>query len=113
MSTDLPEMINCDSTRDWSDWYAWATPEAATLKHLRRRLRDDFGFRKSGIHAQADWSAGRAMGTRRGDEPDATVATAPLPDDRQAERIAAHRCGWTFQRVLAAAAPGRRTADPR
>ena len=55
--------------RDWSDWYAWATPEATTLKHVRTRLRDDFGFPKSEIHAQAYWSAGRAMGTRRGDEP--------------------------------------------
>ena len=55
--------------RDWSDWYAWATPEATTLKHVRTRLRDEFGFPKSEIHAQAYWSAGRAMGTRRGDEP--------------------------------------------
>ena len=60
-------------TRDWSDWYAWATPEATTLKHVRTRLRDDFGFPKSEIHAQAYWSAGRAMGIRRGDK-EATVA---------------------------------------
>jgi ATP-binding cassette subfamily B protein IrtA len=60
--------------RDWSDWYAWATPEATTLKHVRTRLRDDFGFPKSEIHAQAYWSAGRAMGTRRGDEPAVAVA---------------------------------------
>ena len=60
--------------RDWSGWYAWATPEAATLKHVRRRLRDECGFPKSEIHAQAYWSAGRAMGTRRGDEPDANAA---------------------------------------
>ena len=56
--------------RDWSNWYAWATPEATTLKHIRTRLRDEFGFPKSEIHAQAYWSAGRAMGTRRGDETD-------------------------------------------
>src|ERR1700742_617021 len=55
--------------RDWSDWYAWATPEATTLKHVRTRLRDDFGFPKSEVHAQAYWSVGRAMGTRRGEEP--------------------------------------------
>ena len=64
-------------SRDWSDWYAWATPEATTLKHVRTRLRDEFGFPKSEIHAQAYWSAGRAMGTRRGDEPDATDSVAP------------------------------------
>ena len=63
-------------TRDWSDWYAWATPEASTLKHVRTRLRDDFGFPKSEIHAQAYWSAGRAMGIRRGDK-EATVAGDP------------------------------------
>lgn len=55
-------------SRDWSNWYAWATPEAAVLKHVRTRLRDEFGFPKSVIHAQAYWSAGRAMGTQRGDE---------------------------------------------
>ena len=30
-------------SRDWSDWYAWATPEATTLKQVRdaaaRRIR--------------------------------------------------------------------------
>jgi ATP-binding cassette subfamily B protein IrtA len=67
-------------TRDWSDWYAWATPEANTLKHVRTRLRDDFGFPKSEIHAQAYWSAGRAMGIRRGDEP-AVVDTIALSAD--------------------------------
>ncbi len=64
-------------SRDWCDWYAWATPEATTLKHVRTRLRDEFGFPKSEVHAQAYWSAGRAMGTRRGDEPDATDSVAP------------------------------------
>ncbi|BBX62738.1 iron import ATP-binding/permease protein IrtA [Mycobacterium saskatchewanense] len=64
-------------SRDWSDWYAWATPEATTLKHVRTRLRDDFGFPKSAIHAQAYWSAGRAMGTRRGDDADAPEGAAP------------------------------------
>ncbi|OBG24703.1 ABC transporter ATP-binding protein/permease [Mycobacterium sp. 852002-51057_SCH5723018] len=70
-------------SRDWSDWYAWATPEATTLKHVRTRLRDDFGFPKSEIHAQAYWSAGRAMGTRRGDE------AQDAPDSAQPESIAA------------------------
>jgi ATP-binding cassette, subfamily B, bacterial IrtA/YbtP len=70
-------------SRDWSDWYAWATPEATTLKHVRTRLRDEFGFPKSEIHAQAYWSAGRAMGTRRGDEAQGAV------DGVQPERVAA------------------------
>lgn len=63
--------------RDWSNWYAWATPEATVLKHVRTRLRDEFGFPKSVIHAQAYWSAGRAMGTRRGDEPEPTNSVVP------------------------------------
>jgi ATP-binding cassette, subfamily B, bacterial IrtA/YbtP len=72
-------------SRDWSDWYAWATPEATTLKHVRARLRDEFGFPKSEMHAQAYWSAGRAMGIRRGDEPHAADSVAPTRDDGQPE----------------------------
>ncbi len=72
-------------SRDWSDWYAWATPEATTLKHVRTRLRDDFGFPKSEIHAQAYWSAGRAMGTRRGDEPNADESSTPAPEATRPE----------------------------
>lgn len=76
-------------TRDWSNWYAWATPEAATLKALRTRLRDEFGFPKSEIHAQAYWTAGRAMGTQRDatDATDATVSalTLPPPDKSASE----------------------------
>ncbi|CAM3175566.1 Mycobactin import ATP-binding/permease protein IrtA [Mycobacterium colombiense] len=64
-------------SRDWSNWYAWATPEATTLKQVRARLRDEFGFPKSEVHAQAYWSAGRAMGTRRGEEPAASDGVAP------------------------------------
>jgi ATP-binding cassette subfamily B protein IrtA len=70
--------------RDWSDWYAWATPEATTLKHVRTRLRDEFGFPKSEIHAQAYWSAGRAMGIRRGDEPDNADTVAPPTSESKA-----------------------------
>lgn len=85
-------------SRDWSDWYAWATPEAKALKHVRTRLRDDLGFPKSGIHAQAYWSAGRAMGTRRGDEPD------------PGEDVTTGR-GWSFRRMLTTGTRGGRAAD--
>ncbi len=68
-------------TRDWSDWYAWATPEATTLKHVRARLRDEFGFPKSEVHAQAYWSAGRAMGIQRGEE---VAAKEPATQQDQA-----------------------------
>ena len=110
---DEKSLAEAIESRDWSDWYVWATPEAATLKHVRRRLRDEFGFPKSAIHAQAYWSAGRAMGIRRGHEPDTTVVAAPVPDDRQGERVAANRRGSTLRRILAAAARGRGVADPR
>jgi ATP-binding cassette, subfamily B, bacterial IrtA/YbtP len=80
---DATSLAAAIETRDWSDWYAWATPEASTLKHVRTRLRDDFGFPKSEVHAQAYWSAGRAMGTRRGDGPAVadTAATVALSSD--------------------------------
>lgn len=68
-------------TRDWSNWYAWAGPEAGALKHLRTRLRDEFGFPKQEIHAQAYWTEGRAMGSKRGDEKAGEKkAQAPKPN---------------------------------
>ncbi|MEB3981079.1 ATP-binding cassette domain-containing protein [Mycobacterium sp. 663a-19] len=76
---DERSLADAIENRDWSDWYAWATPEATTLKHVRKRLRDDFGFPKSEIHAQAYWSAGRAMGTSRGDELESVVPQPEAP----------------------------------
>ena len=103
--------------RDWSDWYAWATPEATTLKHVRARLRDDFGFPKSEIHAQAYWSAGRAMGTRRGDEPVTAESVAPSgepvrvqPEDAVVQRepaSSAPRGSWRAQAAGRLLAPLR------
>ncbi|WP_078312269.1 MULTISPECIES: ABC transporter ATP-binding protein/permease [unclassified Mycobacterium] len=62
--------------RDWSNWYAWAGPEAGSLKHLRKRLKEQFGFPKADVHAAAYWTFGRAMGSRRGDT-DTHQAPAP------------------------------------
>ena len=84
---DEQTLANAIESRDWSNWYAWATPEATTLKHVRKRLRDAFGFPKSEVHAQAYWSAGREMGTTRGGESDA--ADTPVIDDTEQESVAA------------------------
>lgn len=70
--------------RDWSNWYAWAGPESGSLKHLRTRLRDDFGFPKSEVHAQAYWYHGRAMGKLRSTETEETT-TAPVPAEKPVE----------------------------
>ena len=71
--------------RDWSDWAAWVAVESASLKHLRQRLRDDFGFPKSEVYALAYWIEGRSMGSLRGDgskkrvEAEPVAAAAPEP----------------------------------
>lgn len=88
---DERSLADAIESRDWSDWYAWATPEAATLKNVRVRLRDEFGFPKSEIHAQAYWNAGRAMGVHRAVEPEATEpepGAALAPGDLQPTPVA-------------------------
>ena len=84
-------------TRDWSNWYAWATPEATVLKHVRARLRDDFGFPKSEVHAQAYWSAGRAMGTQRGDEVEASEEVTTKEPAAQHDQAPASKGSWGAQ----------------
>lgn len=76
--TDATSLSAAIETRDWSNWYAWAGPEAGALKLLRARLRDEFGFPKQEIHAQAYWTEGRAMGSKRGEEK-AETSEPPAP----------------------------------
>ena len=86
--------------RDWSNWYAWLGPEAGALKHLRARLRDEFGFPKSEVHAQAYWTEGRAMGKKRGNEPTpAPKAVKPVPPQSESKPTA------TTSESVAPAAP--------
>ncbi|WP_396929710.1 ABC transporter ATP-binding protein/permease [Mycolicibacterium sp.] len=69
--------------RDWSNWSAWAGPEAAALKHLRKRLKDTFGFPKTELKAQAYWTQGREMGSTRDDVTAPTAAQNPPPTPAQ------------------------------
>ena len=95
--------------RDWSNWHAWVTPESASLKLLRVRLRDEFGFPKSETHAQAYWVEGRAMGKLRengsGDKP--STAAPPVPPVGEQEHIAAKPDDTTAKGSWRAAAGGR------
>ncbi|MEB3061613.1 ABC transporter ATP-binding protein/permease [[Mycobacterium] zoologicum] len=109
---DANSLADAIEVRDWSDWYAWATPEAATLKALRARLRDEFGFPKSEIHAQAYWTAGRAMGTERGPEPAPSCLTLPTPDKSASEAPGERRVvkgEWRAQAAGRLLAPLRRS----
>lgn len=120
---DEGSLAEAIEARDWSDWYAWATPEASTLKNVRKRLRDAFGFPKSEVHAQAYWSAGREMGTTRGGDADPTEAPVPAalvvaetiaaqPDalvtaPAGAAEVSAHRGSWRAQAAGRLLAPLR------
>lgn len=94
-------------SRDWSNWYAWATPEASALKNVRKRLRDAFGFPKSEVHAQAYWSAGREMGTRRDGESRDADPKAVAPHEEPAEAAAPARGNWRAQAAGQLLAPLR------
>lgn len=86
---DEHSLANAIETRDWSNWYAWATPEATSLKNVRKRLRDAFGFPKSEVHAQAYWSAGREMGTTRGGDSAAADGDTPVLGSTEPESAVA------------------------
>ncbi|UXA16800.1 ABC transporter ATP-binding protein/permease [Mycobacterium sp. SMC-4] len=104
--------------RDWSNWYAWVGPEAGSLKPLRARLRDEFGFPKQEIHAQAYWTQGRAMGSHRGgDSADvkaeasweaASSPTATVPHRQEPTADAGARGRWRAEGAGRLLAPLRR-----
>ena len=97
--------------RDWSDWYAWAATEAASLKLLRSRLRDDFGVPKSEVYQLAYWVHGRSMGTLRSGPDQRAGAPAAEPEPSPAdvpatEQPVAAQAPATAQTAPRAAAPG-------
>ncbi|OHT96307.1 ABC transporter ATP-binding protein/permease [Mycobacterium syngnathidarum] len=100
---DTTSLATAIEARDWSDWYCWVTPEAGSLKHLRTRLKDEFGFPKSELHAQAYWTEGRPMGTDRTEEKAAKTETKP---DAKAETA---KSGVVEPVAAPAAAPARGT----
>ncbi|MCG7310539.1 ABC transporter ATP-binding protein/permease [Brachybacterium sp. ACRRE] len=83
-------------TRDWSDWYVWMAPESGSLKILRTRLKEEFGFPRSEMHAQAYWYYGRAFGSNRSKavpepvpEPETEPVPVPASEAEQAARTSA------------------------
>ncbi|WP_432087087.1 ABC transporter ATP-binding protein/permease [Streptomyces sp. bgisy095] len=94
--------------RDWSDWYAWATPESGSLKHLRARLRDEFGFPRGETHAQAYWYHGRAFGSNRRKAAEEPV-TAETPVETVPETDAAGTTLTTAPALAAEPKPHRGT----
>jgi len=91
--TDDTSLAAAIEDRDWSNWSAWAGPEAGALKHLRKRLKDTFGFPKTEVKAQAYWTQGREMGSSRDDDAP-TPATPETPAPAQA---AANKGTWRSQ----------------
>lgn len=101
---DIASLASAIEARDWSNWYCWVTPEAGSLKAIRPRLRDEFGFPKSEVHAQAYWTEGRAMGTRRGDKIEAAI---PEPQPVTAVAVTPSQGSWRAQAAGRLLAPLR------
>lgn len=93
-------------SRDWSDWRVWTALESGSLKAIRARLKDDFGFPKSEITARAYWYEGRAFGKMRGEKKDDTPAEAAAESTSGAEPSpASAKAGAASAKENAPAAP--------
>ncbi|MBU9767281.1 ATP-binding cassette domain-containing protein [Mycobacterium sp. TNTM28] len=106
---DTTSLAAAIEARDWSDWYCWVTPEAGSLKHLRTRLKNEFGFPKTELHPQAYWTEGRAMGTDRDESQTgdtagnatesngAAAASAPAAEAKPAPAAPVAQGNWRAQ----------------
>jgi ATP-binding cassette subfamily B protein IrtA len=94
--------------RDWSDWKAWLGPESTTLKHVKARLKDGFGFPKTEVYGRAYWIHGRAMGKFR-DEKKSTDDASPKKEPVAAPAEPAAAGSWRTQAGGKLLAPLKRT----
>nr|AGC72508.1 transmembrane ATP-binding protein ABC transporter [uncultured bacterium A1Q1_fos_2059] len=63
--TSASALTEAIETRDWGGWRAWACLEMGSLRALRPRLKNDFGFAKVDRFVQAYWRLDGAMGKER------------------------------------------------
>ncbi|ROO85823.1 ATP-binding cassette subfamily B protein IrtA [Actinocorallia herbida] len=85
---DTASLSEALEARDWSNWYAWAAAELGSIKQVRNRLRKEFGFPKSEVHAQGYWMRGSALSTLRRDrsaERPTPETSAAVPEQARAE----------------------------
>jgi ATP-binding cassette subfamily B protein IrtA len=100
--------------RDWSDWRAWACVEAGSLTHLRKRLREQFGFPKAEFQGHASWTSDRAAGNRRSSARARSASDTPRPtsaaaqDSPAASAPVATKGRWRSQGVGELLAPIKR-----
>lgn len=108
--TDEGALAAAIEDRDWSNWSAWVGAEAGAVKHLRRRLRDSFGFPKTEVKAQAYWTKGRAMGIRRDGDEDSAPAELAVTAEAGSPAASVQRKGtWRSQAGKGLLAPVKRS----
>ena len=106
---DATALAAAIETRDWSDWHAWAAAESTSLKHVKARLRDEFGFPKSEVHTRAYWILGRSMGKLRNDQEAPETPKPVAVPKKPITREPAVAGSWRAQAAGRLLAPLKRT----